>query len=69
MEKKGVLTARMLSEERSEILEEWMKAQLEGGMVREDLLSMEALRKQSEEFQQLFSNNHGRGVRSSDTTP
>ncbi len=27
------------------------------------------IRKQSEEFQQLFSNNHGRRVRSSNTTP
>lgn len=50
MEQKSHAIINLLSEKKDEILDAWMKEQLESETLREDLISVEDLRKQSEEF-------------------
>ena len=50
MEEKGHAIIDLLSDKKNEILEAWMKEQLTSETLREDLISVEDLQKQSDEF-------------------
>src|SRR6476620_1974407 len=46
--------AKLLQKKKKQILEDWMKAQLDDAALREDLMSNEDLREQSEELLNTF---------------
>ena len=50
MEEKSHAIINLLSDKKNEILDAWMKEQLSSETLREDLISLEDLQKQSDEF-------------------